>query len=297
MPRCTHRSELARAGRPARATGPAARRAGRHGPAGRRGHRRTRPDASSPAAPSGRRTPPEPAWCPSFRLSRPHRVITPGGRRRLVERDQVTSASWHRAGPGQGAGPPTPKGTQMSATPLPGLLGAVAPVLENYGYLAVAGLILVENFGVPAPGETILVAASVYAGHRQAQHRRGRRHRGARGGRGQLHRLHDRVLRRPRARAAVRQIRVPHRGATGEDRAVLRAPRRPGGRRRAILRRAPPGGGHHRRDRRDAVAAFPGLHHDRRGPVGRRSGRRSATWPATTSAPSTPTSCAIRCTC
>jgi membrane protein DedA with SNARE-associated domain len=52
----------------------------------------------------------------------------------------------------------------MSATPLPGLLGAVAPVLDNYGYLAVAGLIMVENFGVPAPGETILVAASVYAG-------------------------------------------------------------------------------------------------------------------------------------
>jgi len=52
----------------------------------------------------------------------------------------------------------------MSATPLPGLLGAVAPVLDHYGYLAVAGLILVENFGVPAPGETILVAASVYAG-------------------------------------------------------------------------------------------------------------------------------------
>jgi membrane protein DedA with SNARE-associated domain len=52
----------------------------------------------------------------------------------------------------------------MSATPLPGLLGTVAPVLNNYGYLAVAGLILVENFGVPAPGETILVAASVYAG-------------------------------------------------------------------------------------------------------------------------------------
>ena len=52
----------------------------------------------------------------------------------------------------------------MSTTPLPGLLGAVAPVLDNYGYLAVAGLILVENFGVPAPGETILVAASVYAG-------------------------------------------------------------------------------------------------------------------------------------
>jgi membrane protein DedA with SNARE-associated domain len=52
----------------------------------------------------------------------------------------------------------------MSATPLPGVLGAVAPVLDNYGYLAVAGLVMVENFGVPAPGETILVAASVYAG-------------------------------------------------------------------------------------------------------------------------------------
>ena|SRR5579859_4270888 len=52
----------------------------------------------------------------------------------------------------------------MSATPLPGLLGTVAPVLDNYGYLAVAGLVMVENFGVPAPGETILVAAAVYAG-------------------------------------------------------------------------------------------------------------------------------------
>jgi len=52
----------------------------------------------------------------------------------------------------------------MSATPLPGILGTVAPVLDNYGYLAVAGLIMVENFGIPVPGETILVAASVYAG-------------------------------------------------------------------------------------------------------------------------------------
>jgi membrane protein DedA with SNARE-associated domain len=40
----------------------------------------------------------------------------------------------------------------------------VAPVLDNYGYLAVAGLILAENFGMPVPGETILVAAAVYAG-------------------------------------------------------------------------------------------------------------------------------------
>ena len=51
----------------------------------------------------------------------------------------------------------------MSAA-LPGVFGAVAPLLDNYGYLAVGGLILVEDFGVPAPGETILIAAALYAG-------------------------------------------------------------------------------------------------------------------------------------
>jgi membrane protein DedA with SNARE-associated domain len=40
----------------------------------------------------------------------------------------------------------------------------LAPLLNNFGYLALGGLILVEDFGVPAPGETILIAASVYAG-------------------------------------------------------------------------------------------------------------------------------------
>jgi membrane protein DedA with SNARE-associated domain len=52
----------------------------------------------------------------------------------------------------------------MSATPLPGILASVAPLLNNYGYLALGGLIFVEDFGVPAPGESILIAASVYAG-------------------------------------------------------------------------------------------------------------------------------------
>ena len=52
----------------------------------------------------------------------------------------------------------------MSATPLPGFLASVAPLLNNYGYLALGGLIFVEDFGVPAPGETILIAASIYAG-------------------------------------------------------------------------------------------------------------------------------------
>jgi membrane protein DedA with SNARE-associated domain len=47
---------------------------------------------------------------------------------------------------------------------LPGILGSLAPVLNHYGYLAVVGLVLVEGFGVPAPGQTILVAAGVYAG-------------------------------------------------------------------------------------------------------------------------------------
>jgi membrane protein DedA with SNARE-associated domain len=52
----------------------------------------------------------------------------------------------------------------MSNGTLPGVLGALAPVLNQYGYLAVGGFILVEDFGVPAPGETILIAAAVYAG-------------------------------------------------------------------------------------------------------------------------------------
>jgi membrane protein DedA with SNARE-associated domain len=48
--------------------------------------------------------------------------------------------------------------------PLPGALGALAPLLNHYGYLAVAGLIALEDFGVPVPGETVLIAAAVYAG-------------------------------------------------------------------------------------------------------------------------------------
>lgn len=50
------------------------------------------------------------------------------------------------------------------ATPLPGVLASLAPVLDHYGYLAVAGLVFLEDFGVPVPGETVLIAAAVYAG-------------------------------------------------------------------------------------------------------------------------------------
>jgi membrane protein DedA with SNARE-associated domain len=47
---------------------------------------------------------------------------------------------------------------------LPGVLHTLEPLLANYGYLAVFGLVLLEDFGVPVPGETVLILAAVYAG-------------------------------------------------------------------------------------------------------------------------------------
>jgi len=53
----------------------------------------------------------------------------------------------------------------MAAQPvLPGVLASVAPLLDHYGYLAVAGLLVLENLGLPVPGETVLIAGSLYAG-------------------------------------------------------------------------------------------------------------------------------------
>jgi membrane protein DedA with SNARE-associated domain len=46
---------------------------------------------------------------------------------------------------------------------LPGVLHSLEPTLDRYGYLAVAGLVLIEDFGVPVPGETVLILAAVYA--------------------------------------------------------------------------------------------------------------------------------------
>ena len=51
----------------------------------------------------------------------------------------------------------------MSAQ-LPGILQALSPALDRYGYAAVIGLVGVEGFGIPAPGQTILIAAGLYAG-------------------------------------------------------------------------------------------------------------------------------------
>jgi membrane protein DedA with SNARE-associated domain len=47
---------------------------------------------------------------------------------------------------------------------LPGVLHSLEPALNHFGYLAVVGLVLIEDFGVPVPGETVLILASVYAG-------------------------------------------------------------------------------------------------------------------------------------
>ncbi|HKV22770.1 MAG TPA: DedA family protein [Mycobacterium sp.] len=52
----------------------------------------------------------------------------------------------------------------MADTQLPGVFGDLQPLLEHYGYLAVGGFVLLEDFGVPVPGETILIAAAVFAG-------------------------------------------------------------------------------------------------------------------------------------
>lgn len=47
---------------------------------------------------------------------------------------------------------------------LPGILHSLAPALDRYGYAAVLALVGVEGFGIPAPGQTILIAAGIYAG-------------------------------------------------------------------------------------------------------------------------------------
>lgn len=51
-----------------------------------------------------------------------------------------------------------------AAQHVPAFIQALAPVIDKYGYLAVGGLLLLEDFGVPAPGETVLIAAAFYAG-------------------------------------------------------------------------------------------------------------------------------------
>src|SRR5260370_36072731 len=51
-----------------------------------------------------------------------------------------------------------------SPPPLPGFLNALASPLQHYGLWAIGLLIMLEDFGVPAPGETVLIAGAIYAG-------------------------------------------------------------------------------------------------------------------------------------
>jgi membrane protein DedA with SNARE-associated domain len=47
---------------------------------------------------------------------------------------------------------------------LPGFLNALSSPLEHYGLGAILLLVLVEDFGIPVPGETVLIAGAVFAG-------------------------------------------------------------------------------------------------------------------------------------
>jgi membrane protein DedA with SNARE-associated domain len=46
---------------------------------------------------------------------------------------------------------------------LPGVLHSLEPTLNRFGYLAL-GLVFLEDFGVPVPGETVLIISAIYAG-------------------------------------------------------------------------------------------------------------------------------------
>ncbi len=55
----------------------------------------------------------------------------------------------------------------LVAPQMPGFLNALSGPLNHYGYLAVFLLVMIEDFGIPVPGETILIAAAIYAGNQQ----------------------------------------------------------------------------------------------------------------------------------
>lgn len=52
----------------------------------------------------------------------------------------------------------------MQSVALPGFLESLGPLVEHHGYVAVGGLVFLEDFGVPVPGETVLITAAIYAG-------------------------------------------------------------------------------------------------------------------------------------
>ena len=50
---------------------------------------------------------------------------------------------------------------------LPGFLNSLASPLEHYGLWAILLLVLLEDFGIPVPGETVLIAGAIFAGSGQ----------------------------------------------------------------------------------------------------------------------------------
>lgn len=52
----------------------------------------------------------------------------------------------------------------MSHQVVPSYIHAFAPTIDHYGYFAVGALLLLEDFGILVPGETVLIAAAFYAG-------------------------------------------------------------------------------------------------------------------------------------
>jgi membrane protein DedA with SNARE-associated domain len=57
--------------------------------------------------------------------------------------------------------------TALGAGPqpvLPGFLNSLAGPLGHYGLWAILLLVLVEDFGIPVPGETVLIAGAIFAG-------------------------------------------------------------------------------------------------------------------------------------
>jgi membrane protein DedA with SNARE-associated domain len=53
-----------------------------------------------------------------------------------------------------------------NATPpaLPGFLNSLAGPLGHYGLWAILALVMIESFGIPVPGETVLIAGAIFAG-------------------------------------------------------------------------------------------------------------------------------------
>jgi membrane protein DedA with SNARE-associated domain len=47
---------------------------------------------------------------------------------------------------------------------LPGFLDALASPLQHYGLWGIFALVLIEDFGIPVPGETVIIAGAIYAG-------------------------------------------------------------------------------------------------------------------------------------